>query len=976
MLTPRGNSNFREKGLGWVADNPDLRDYRLDNGFLDTLEPTREQRNLAVVAEILKELKPKASTDKIDNLINHLELESEKYSIFSVRYFDVLKPQVSDPKVKDVKPYLYRFLEYIRQGRTTEVHKLKELMGTRWDELNKELNEDIEGDIHEFGHKNLLQWMSSEYYDEYLTKIVKLFQVFVSQKQENELNIKVDEVIKVDGVIGIDTFKALTHWLNNGVKDLKNYRIMSPVPFPSPLPSEVLSLVLASLVPSETLASLKRQYKADFISNIIGVAIKSEALRDELLNDPYHQAQCQKYIDHRFDQLVDFIAREYYLLIEPLILVVLQFLGAIGAYKDLDYAIKMAASQFGFIINLDCERLENIVNHVQYQVKTSQQNFDIEKELETLIDDIQEQINQFKSSVKSSHSAKSKNFGTESLETLLDQLNNEINVSQLSKINSHNSLNLTGLEELMTTVDLQIFGSTEKLPDKFRLELLKEVKNLRWLQQISYWAIYQFIHRFRQEFKSDLSDTNLAQEDDLDRSLNQEISLLLQGNKSHTDTKGLVEKVIHSGLKIIGKTQKNIKQDIQNDIQDLRETGEDTSALEALAKLEGGNLTDKVDIFLYAMKKHLIEQKLFDLFESKSTIIELIDEANCPDVCENDYSNNKEAQKNNFCKKQGYINSYKEPISISHTAATYRIPVGTNLTRNFYKETKQPTNSPNRGYFAHLPNAVDLTYWCSPVSDQGSLNACTAHAGVALVEYFARQYADDLESLSIPFLYKVTRSLSNCSGNVGASSRETMRALVSVGVPPARFWAVDDANFDTEPPTFSYAVAQNYQTLSYFRIDHPDVPRDDLLTRIKIVLAAGFPCMFGFTLYESIYEDFHARRGFIPYPNQDSRSVNPLVKAVGGHAVVAVGYHNDKRVPRSGGSGYSQGAILIRNSWGPEWGIGGYGWLPYDYVLNGLTSDWWSLIKAEWLKTGRFGLGGFRDIGGKSPSNGTQSGGN
>ena len=37
--------------------------------------------------------------------------------------------------------------------------------------------------------------------------------------------------------------------------------------------------------------------------------------------------------------------------------------------------------------------------------------------------------------------------------------------------------------------------------------------------------------------------------------------------------------------------------------------------------------------------------------------------------------------------------------------------------------------------------------------------------------------------------------------------------------------------------------------------------------------------------------------------------------------------------------------------------------LPYDYVLKGLASDWWSLIKLEWLESGKFGLGGARDFG-------------
>jgi C1A family cysteine protease len=49
-------------------------------------------------------------------------------------------------------------------------------------------------------------------------------------------------------------------------------------------------------------------------------------------------------------------------------------------------------------------------------------------------------------------------------------------------------------------------------------------------------------------------------------------------------------------------------------------------------------------------------------------------------------------------------------------------------------------------------------------------------------------------------------------------------------------------------------------------------------------------------------------------------------------------------------------ALLIRNSWGTGWGSGGYGWLPYDYVVTGLAVDWWSLLKNEWVDTGIFKL--------------------
>lgn len=220
-----------------------------------------------------------------------------------------------------------------------------------------------------------------------------------------------------------------------------------------------------------------------------------------------------------------------------------------------------------------------------------------------------------------------------------------------------------------------------------------------------------------------------------------------------------------------------------------------------------------------------------------------------------------------------------------------------------------------------LPKTIDLREKCSPVENQTSLGSCTANAAAGALEYLEMKdgvSTDNFENFSRLFIYYNARNLErDVNADSGVSLRETLTSLNKTGACDEVLWPYDISKFAIKPTDNCYIDANNHKIIEYLGI----YTFEDMIA----CLANGFPFIFGFQVYESFMTPQMAKTGILsnPLPNE---------KSVGWHAVCAVGYDMNSKT------------ILLRNSWGADWGQGGYFTMPFDYVDNGeLAQDFWTI---------------------------------
>ena len=218
------------------------------------------------------------------------------------------------------------------------------------------------------------------------------------------------------------------------------------------------------------------------------------------------------------------------------------------------------------------------------------------------------------------------------------------------------------------------------------------------------------------------------------------------------------------------------------------------------------------------------------------------------------------------------------------------------------------------------PNIVDLRSYCSPIENQGSLGSCTGQAIAGAIELLNKRSGKPTDVSRLFIYYYERLILGTVNYDSGAYIRDGIKATNHYGASLESLWPHDIRKFKQEPITEAKNDAQNRKVTRYERVTNFNGCID--------ALTNGYPVIMGFHVYQSFMSASVARTGNMPYPNTKRE------RLLGGHAVLLVGYDKRKKV------------FIARNSWGTNWGIKGYFYMPFDMVIKpNMSSDYW-IIKS------------------------------
>lgn len=225
-----------------------------------------------------------------------------------------------------------------------------------------------------------------------------------------------------------------------------------------------------------------------------------------------------------------------------------------------------------------------------------------------------------------------------------------------------------------------------------------------------------------------------------------------------------------------------------------------------------------------------------------------------------------------------------------------------------------------RGLYVVPSKRFSLKKYSPIPKSQGDTGTCTAWA----TAYSARTISEakrhgwnnksfiTRQAFSPGFLYNLIRSSHDYTCSKGASITNALIQLKNIGVPKYN-------DFQTlcsyRVANSSYHKAADYKIKDFVRLFNKYDSAQIKIDRVRKSISEGKPVIIGMNTPDS-FQNSYRKKVWQPIENPNFNH--------GGHAITVISYDDSK---------YG-GAFEIQNSWGTNWGDGGYIWIKYQDFAN------------------------------------------
>lgn len=217
----------------------------------------------------------------------------------------------------------------------------------------------------------------------------------------------------------------------------------------------------------------------------------------------------------------------------------------------------------------------------------------------------------------------------------------------------------------------------------------------------------------------------------------------------------------------------------------------------------------------------------------------------------------------------------------------------------------------------NLPDCVDYRPKMPPVFNQGELGSCVSCAICNMMAFATRSE----KPFSRLFIYYNGRKIENTiDSDNGIMIRSGLKGLLDNGVPFEEDMPYEIDYFTYSPSFEAYESAKSHTISKYSRLCRSK-------DQFKACLASGKLFVLCINLFPSFRLDSVRQTGRVEMPG-------PKEEVELQHGILAVGFNSD--------------CVIFQNSFGKGWGDDGYGYLPWEYLLNEkLSKDFWLIEVAK-----------------------------